>query len=111
MVAHILNPSTWEAPAFDPSTRTQLKGTSKLKGLAELQVTKGKRQRAGKEKARLLEMLRNNGREEREVLPGQEDQSQSPGGTEDAGVSSGKDLARVSYVNPNKVKVYDLQPN
>lgn len=65
-----------------------------MKGIAELQVTKGKKQWAGKEKARLLEMQRNKRQEEREVLPGQEDQSQSPGQTEeDTGVSGGKDLA------------------
>lgn len=64
-----------------------------LKGVAELQVTKGKKQWADKEKARLLEMQSVKRQEEREVLPGQEDQSQSPGQTEeDTGVSSGKDL-------------------
>lgn len=65
----------------------------KLKGIAELQVTKGKKHWAGKEKARLLEMQRNKRQEERAVLSGQ-DQSQSPGQTEeDTEVSSGKDLA------------------
>lgn len=65
----------------------------KLKGIAELQVTKGKKHWAGKEKARLLEMQRNKRQEERAVLSGQ-DQSESPGQTEeDTEVASGKDLA------------------
>ena len=51
-----------------------------MQGIAELQVTKGKKQWAGKEKAR---MQRNKRQEGREVLPGQEGKSQSPGQTEE----------------------------